>query len=98
EAFRTMAADGTIERARVLASTLDALGRDFAPFRAGWYSRLHESLKPTQSERVANRERYLDLLSSRVPATVAFAMRALVDVDKAGALDPLAALDRLGAA
>ena len=98
DAFRTMTADGTIDRARVLTSTLDALIRDFAPFRAGWYSRLHEALKPTATERVAYRERYLDLLSSRVPATVAFAMRALIEVDKAGAFDTFAALDRLGAA
>ena len=98
EAFRAMAADGTIDRTRVLASTLDALVRDFAPFRAGWFSRLHEALRPTTTERMSHRERYLDLLSSRVPATVSFAMKALVEVDKAGALDALAALDQLGAA
>jgi hypothetical protein len=98
EAFRAMAADGTIDRTRVLVSTLDALVRDFAPFRAGWFSRLHEALRPTTTERMSHRERYLDLLSSRVPATVSFAMKALVEVDKAGALDALAALDQLGAA
>jgi hypothetical protein len=98
EAFRAMAADGVLDRTRLLASTLDALVRDFAPFRAGWFSRLHEALKPTAAERVAHRERYLDLLNSRVPATVSFAMKALVEVDKTGALDTLAALDRLGAA
>jgi hypothetical protein len=96
ETLRAMAADGSIDRARVLASTLDALERDFAPFRAGWFSRLHEALNPTRAERVAHRERYLDLLSCRVPATVSFAMKALVEVDKAGALDALAALDQLG--
>jgi hypothetical protein len=98
EAFRAMAADGTVDRARVLGCTLDALARDFAPFRAGWFSRLHEALEPTRDERVALRERYLDLLRSRVPATVSFAMKALVDVDRAGALDTMAALDRLAPA
>src|SRR5207247_5367729 len=98
EAFRAMAADGTIDRTRVLASTLDALVRGFAPFRAGWFSRLHEALKPTRAERVAHRERYIDLLGSRVPATVSFAMKALGEVDKTGAFDPLAALDKLGVA
>jgi len=98
EAFRTMAEDGTIDRTRVLTCSLDALARDFAYFRAGWYARLHEALKPTKAERATHRERYLDLLSSRVPATVSFAMRALVEVDKAGALDPLATIDRLGTA
>jgi hypothetical protein len=98
ESLRAMAADGTIDRARLLASALDALARDFAPFRAGWFSRLHEALKPTKAERIVLRERYLELLSSRVPATVSFAMKALVEVDKAGALDALAALDQLGKA
>jgi hypothetical protein len=98
EGFRSMAADGIIDRPRVLTATLDALARDFAPFRAGWFSRLHEALKPTRAERVAYRERYLHLLSSRVPATVSFAMKAIVEVDKAGALDALSVLNQLGAA
>ena len=98
ETFRMMANDGTIDRARALAATLDALARDFAPFRAGWFSRLHEALGPTRDERVAYCERYLDLLSSRVPATVSFAMKAVVEVHDAGALDVLAVSDRLGAA
>ena len=98
EMFRAAVEDGTIDRARVLASTLDALARDFAPFRAGWFSRLHEALKPTRAERVAHHDRYLDLLGSRVPATVSFAMKALVEVDKAGSLDVLREVDRLGAA
>ena len=98
EAFRAMAEDGTVDRARVLGCSLDALVRDFAPFRAGWFSRLHEALKPARDERVALRERYLDLLRSRVPATVSFAMKALADVDRAGALDAMTALDRLAPA
>jgi hypothetical protein len=98
ESLRALAGDGAIDRARLLAATLDALARDFAPFRAGWFSRLHEALQPTCAERVTHRERYLDLLSSRVPATVSFAMKALVEVDKAGSLETLAALDQLGKA
>src|SRR3954452_6988729 len=74
EAFVTMAADGTIERSRILTATLDALQLDFAPFRAGWFSRLHEALKPSRDERMMLGERYLDLLNSRAPATVSFAM------------------------
>src|SRR5262249_50371263 len=43
-------------------------------------------------------ERYLDLLSSRVPATVSFAMKALVEGYKAGGLDASKAVDRLAPA
>ena len=97
QAILAMAADGVIDRSRLLAATLDALQRDFAPFRAGWFSRLHEALKPSATERVALRDRYLDLLVSRVPATVAFAMKALVSVEKAGAFEAVA-LERLAPA
>jgi hypothetical protein len=84
DTFVSMAADGTIDRSRVLSATLDALQRDFAPFRAGWFSRLHEALKPSSSERVQFCERYQDLLSSRVPTTVSFAVQALQKAQKAG--------------
>ena len=30
----------------MLDASLDALNRGFSQFRAGWYSRLHEALKP----------------------------------------------------
>jgi hypothetical protein len=93
-----LAADGSIDRARVLNATLDALERDFAPFRAGWFSRLHESLKPGSDERRQLCERYLALLRSRVPATVSFAMKALVETHKTGGLDVLKAASRLAPA
>src|SRR5213076_1744678 len=64
----------------------------------GWCSRLHEALKPARSERVELCERYLDLLTSRVPATVSFAMKALVEAHKAGGLDVAKVVDRLAPA
>ena len=98
EGLRGMAADGMIDRDRLLRSTLEALLRDFAPFRAGWFSRLHEALKPSRPERAKYRELYLDQLNSRVPATVSFAMKALVELDKGGALQAEVVLERLGPA
>jgi len=95
DVFLNMSADGTIDRSRVLSATLDALQRDFAPFRAGWFSRLHEALKPSRGERVQLCERYQDLLSSQVPATVSFAVKALLEAHKAGAV---ITLDRLAPA
>lgn len=98
EAFRSMASDGTIDRTRVLEATLEALQRDFAPFRAGWFSRLHAALTPSREERAGLRARYLDLVASRVPATVSFAMKALVELHKAGSLNPMAELEQLAPA
>lgn len=98
DAFLAMAADGTIDRNRLLSVSLDALERDFAPFRAGWFSRLHEALKPGKTERASLCERYLDLLNSRVPATVSFAMKALVLVEKTGMLNFAARAERLAPA
>ena len=87
DAFLSLSADGTIDRSRVLSATLEALQRDFAPFRAGWFSRLHEALKPSGRERVQFSPRYLDLVGSQVPATVSFAVKALVRAHDAGATD-----------
>ncbi|MDP6549589.1 MAG: hypothetical protein QF659_05915, partial [Dehalococcoidia bacterium] len=49
---------------------LDALARDFAQHKAGWYSGFHETLAPTIDERAALQGRYLALLGSRIPPTV----------------------------
>ncbi|MEM1427910.1 MAG: DUF6493 family protein [Pseudomonadota bacterium] len=87
---------GRLDRARLLDASLDTLERDFAPFRAGWYSRFHTALEPTAEEQRARAGRYLVLLSSTVSPTVSFALKAVTHLEKAGALAPgelLAALD-----
>ena len=43
--------DGALSRERLLDTSLDALQRGFAQFRAQWYSALHEALRPTDDER-----------------------------------------------
>lgn len=98
KAFCSLAAEGAIDRARLLECSLDALARDFAPFRAGWFSRLHEALEPSEAERARLCQRYLDLLTSRVPATVSFAMKAVGELDKAGVFSIDRAIDYLGPA
>ncbi|NTX65572.1 hypothetical protein HUA74_33430 [Myxococcus sp. CA051A] len=65
---------GTLERGRLLDATLGALERDFAAFRAGWFSRFHEALEPTPEELARHRDRYLRLLGSSIPATVSLAL------------------------
>jgi hypothetical protein len=69
---------GQVPRHRLLDASLAALRRDFAAFRAGWFSRFHEALQPTPGERRERTRDYLALVSSPIPATVSFAVRALV--------------------
>ncbi|MBL8173076.1 MAG: hypothetical protein JNK48_00315 [Bryobacterales bacterium] len=92
-----LAEKGLAPRARLLDASLDALERDFAPFRAAWFSAFHESLTPSKEERAARAGRYLALLGSRVSTTVSFAMKAVAKIEKAGLLDTAAALPLLGA-
>ncbi|WP_342376153.1 DUF6493 family protein [Myxococcus stipitatus] len=68
---------GTLARGRLLDATLGALERDFAAFRAGWFSRFHEAMEPTPEELEQHRDRYLRLLGSSIPATVSLALEAV---------------------
>ncbi|MFN8610682.1 MAG: DUF6493 family protein [Vulcanimicrobiota bacterium] len=86
---------GALSRSHLLRLSLQALGRDFETFRAGWHSRFHESLEPQLEERVQLVEDYLPLLGSRVRPTVSFALKALQQIDRAGQLPLLAFLDQL---
>jgi hypothetical protein len=89
-ALLLFAADGRMERGRMLDASLDALARDFAQHKAGFYSRLHEALAPTPKERAARAEKYLGLLSSRIGPTVSLAVGALKVLADAKALDDAA--------
>ncbi|MEL6205558.1 MAG: DUF6493 family protein [Pseudomonadota bacterium] len=87
---------GKLDRQRLLDASLDALERDFAQYRAGWFSRFHVAMAPTPGEMAARAPRYLGLLGSSVPPTVSFAMKIVQALDKAEALAPgdlLAALE-----
>jgi hypothetical protein len=94
--FRDLAAREPAARERLLDASLAALARDFGTYRAGWFSRFHESLLPTDDERAPRAEAYLRLLRSRVGPTVSFATAALVRIERAGGLLPDALLDRIG--
>lgn len=85
-ALQELSRQGQIERTRLLQVSLEALGRDFETFRAGWFSRFHESLQPDLEERCALQSFYLPLLGSRVRPTVSFALKALQAIAKAGRL------------
>src|SRR5262249_28739655 len=93
-----LAAEESLPRARLLDASLDALQRDFAQFRAGWFSRFHEALEPTIEERSERRERYLDLVSSKIPPTMSFALSALSKLDRVNRLPSAAIIERIGPA
>jgi hypothetical protein len=97
-AFLELTADGTLDRSRVLAECLRALGRDFAAYRAGWFSATYLALEPTAEESADLQPALRRLLSAAVPATVAFALKELVRVQKAGRLDVAETLAALPAA
>jgi hypothetical protein len=78
-----LATEQKLPRGRLLDASLEALERDFAQFRAGWFSRFHEMLQPTLDERVARVERYLRLLASHNSPTVSFALASLKILEKA---------------
>ncbi|MEO0815472.1 MAG: DUF6493 family protein, partial [Myxococcota bacterium] len=76
-ALKDLASAGDLDRQRLLSASLDALAKDYAQFRAGWFSRFHESLEPTLDEQQARLDAYLKLLSSPVPPTVKFALTVI---------------------
>lgn len=87
EAVLELAADGTIDRQRVLDRTLSALAAGFPHYRAGWFSRLHDALRPTVDETAPRQAAYAALLRSPLGPTVALALNALTALDNAGLLD-----------
>ena len=96
DVFRDLAArDPADARSGCSTSSLAALARDFSTYRAGWFSRFHESLAPTDDERAQRADAYLGLLRSRVGPTVSMAIAALVRIDRAGRLPADDLLDRI---
>jgi hypothetical protein len=82
-----LAADGTLDRARLLRGCLQALNRDFSAYRAGWFSRLYDALAPSAAEAAADQDLLLLALGTTVTANVSLAAKQLAAVHKAGLLD-----------
>ena len=85
--FLALTAAGTLGRDRVLAGCLEALGRDFAAYRASWFSATYLALAPTLEELEHAQPALRRLLSASVPATVGFALKLLLRLQKVGRLD-----------
>ncbi len=95
DALLRLSAEGQVDRQRLLSASLAALEKDFAQFRAGWFSRFHEALEPDLNERIRLRDCYLRLLASKTPPTVSFALKASKILDQAGELPERALLDAI---
>jgi hypothetical protein len=86
-ALKALIEGGHLDRQRVLDATLSALERDFAAFRAGWFSRFYSELSPTDEERAARAARFCTLLGSSTPATVTLAMNEIDLLEKTQPID-----------
>lgn len=86
-AFLELTADATIERRRVLAECLEALGRDFVAYRAGWFSATFLALQPSAEEMSLLQPALRRLLAAPVAATVAFTLKQLTEVHNAGLIE-----------
>ncbi len=83
---------------RLLDETLRALRRDFAPHHARWHQKFFQALEPTADELEAALDDLLALLAAGNPALVAFALRALADLERGKRLPADRFLDAVGPA
>lgn len=94
-ALKKLSQEGKLSLSRLLTASLEALARDFPQFRAGWHSRFHEYLEPTEEQRIERADHYLKLLSSTIPPTVSFALNALKIIYDTGKLPSTELLQNL---
>jgi Family of unknown function (DUF6493) len=80
-ALRRLAAEGRLDRERLLDASLDALMRDFRGTTIGWYVHFHDDLEPTRDEREARLAHYLMLLANPTPVVVRLGLTALKAVE-----------------
>ena len=77
-----LAAEGRLDRARLLDASLAALGRDFRPSRIAWHGQLHEALEPTAAERRERLSAYLGLMTSSNPAVVRYGLAGVEAIEE----------------
>ena len=67
-------AEGLIPREHLLDACLASLARDFAAYRAGWFSHMYAALKPTAAESAQRQDTLVNLLGSPVGTTVTLSL------------------------
>jgi len=92
-ALRTLAAEGHLDRDRLLDSSLSGLTMGFNNRAITDYISFHNYLKPTIDEIIARQRTYIDLRANQASHVVTFALQMLKAIDKAGAMDDSAFLD-----
>lgn len=95
-ALLRLSQEGRLSREHLLSRALEALGFGFAAFRAGWYSRFYEAMKPSPEESARDMNRLLRLLASPIASTASFALKTLTAVSKKHQPDPEQLLAALG--
>lgn len=81
--FRQLCDAGKMDRTRLLTSTLQAIGKDgFSADQQKCYLDLYEDLAVTLDEKSALTRDYAELLSSRAPHAVKFALDSLTSLEK----------------
>jgi hypothetical protein len=86
EALARLAAEGHLDRDRLIDATLDAFTRDFAPNRVGWYALFHDQMNPSVEEMAARTGKYLGLLAVSAKPGVTLGQRAAGRLADAGLL------------
>src|SRR5215467_688131 len=93
DALATLAAEGHLDRDRLIDAALDAFTRDFPPNRVGWYAIVYDRLGPTVGETAARTGRYLSLLGVGAKPAITLAQRALDTLVSAGRVAAAVVLD-----
>jgi len=93
-----LAAEGHLDRDRLLDSCLGAFTRDFAAVQLTWYLRLHGELAPDADEIAARSASYLRLLAADTGTAVGLAQQAIARAVKAGRIDPAELIEASGPA
>lgn len=86
EALARLAAEGHLDRDRLIDATLEAFTRDFAPNRVGWYALFHDRMNPSVDEMAARTGKYLGLLAVGAKPGVTLGQRAACRLADAGLL------------
>ncbi|MBL8823002.1 MAG: hypothetical protein JNJ77_10475 [Planctomycetia bacterium] len=85
--LKTLAAEGHLDRRRLLEASLGSLTRNTEARNTAWFCKFHELLEPTVEERGRLQTTYLQLLSHRVPVVVGMALDALKIVESSQQLN-----------
>jgi uncharacterized protein DUF6493 len=92
DALTLVAAQGRLDRGRLIGGCLDAFLRDFPPNHVAWYATLHDRLRPSLAEKAERSARYLALLAAPGKPGVTLGQRGCAELLDADLLDVAAFL------